>query len=283
MEVFPKADLPKRSSSRTPPERTFFDLAPEDGDHNVGECEQADDAPQRRLRALLTSTNDGEHGDHQYDKELDGDLGMETRTGHHVVDHPGFDDSNHDDAGDQGSEGAVKHPATHALVRALHLDDEAAKEKGEAEEVQDDEDIEDELHFHSLRSRSPHASPLSGHVRRRRALSRPHETYLTIVHGWQSVGSLRERQSADREVRMSQESDQAGEVLRGIWQQSTDTAADMDADCSPTKSCRNMKDVNYDGFAEEGVDLGTAWRNKLAREGKLGTGSLADLVFGQSN
>ncbi|MCX6420746.1 MAG: hypothetical protein NT180_00040 [Actinobacteria bacterium] len=82
---------------------------------------------------------------------------------------------------------------------------------------------------------------------------------------------------------MSQESDQAGEVLRGIWQQSTDTAADMDADCSPTKSCRNMKDVNYDGFAEEGVDLGTAWRNKLAREGKLGNGSLADLVFGQSN
>ena len=39
-----------------------------------------------------------------------------------------------------------------------------------------------------------------------------------------------------------------------------------------------MKDVTFDGFAEDGVDLATAWRQKLAREGKLGASSLGDLV-----
>jgi hypothetical protein len=42
-----------------------------------------------------------------------------------------------------------------------------------------------------------------------------------------------------------------------------------------------MKDVSFDGFAEEGVDMGTAWRNKLRREGKLGGSSLGDLVLGE--
>jgi len=78
---------------------------------------------------------------------------------------------------------------------------------------------------------------------------------------------------------MSGDQGETVEVLRGIWQQSAAADAEFDADCSPTKACRNMKDVTFDGFAEEGVDLATAWRNKLAREGKLGGGTLADLVF----
>jgi hypothetical protein len=78
---------------------------------------------------------------------------------------------------------------------------------------------------------------------------------------------------------MSQESDNAGEVLRAIWQQG-DNQPELDAECSPTKVCRNMKDVGFDGFGDEGVDVATAWRNRLAREGKLGGSSLADLVFG---
>ncbi len=78
---------------------------------------------------------------------------------------------------------------------------------------------------------------------------------------------------------MSENSEAAGQVLRGIWQQSPEVP-ELDAECSPTKACRNMKDVSFDGFAEEGVDVATAWKNKLAREGKLGSGSLADLVFG---
>lgn len=71
------------------------------------------------------------------------------------------------------------------------------------------------------------------------------------------------------------------DVLRSIW----DTEAhrlDLDEDCSPTKVCRNMKDVSFDGLAEPGTDLGDAWRDRLAREGKIAqaSGSVRDIVFG---
>ena len=74
-------------------------------------------------------------------------------------------------------------------------------------------------------------------------------------------------------------------VLRSVW--STETEAidaekavvdDCAAEGSAQKTCRNMKHVTFDGMAEPGSDLGTAWREKLAREGKLGSGSLADLI-----
>jgi hypothetical protein len=57
----------------------------------------------------------------------------------------------------------------------------------------------------------------------------------------------------------------------------------MDEDCSPTKPCRNMKDVTFEGFAEPGSDLGAAWRAKLDREGKLSSSgvSVRDLILGQ--
>ncbi len=72
------------------------------------------------------------------------------------------------------------------------------------------------------------------------------------------------------------------EVLRSVWAMEGDQAV-LDEDCSPTKTCRNMKDVAFDGFAEPGSDLGAAWREKLAREGKLSTSgsSIRDLVLGQ--
>jgi hypothetical protein len=41
-----------------------------------------------------------------------------------------------------------------------------------------------------------------------------------------------------------------------------------------------MKDVTFDGFGAPGTDLKDAWRERLAREGKLGAGSLGDLVNG---
>ena len=44
---------------------------------------------------------------------------------------------------------------------------------------------------------------------------------------------------------------------------------DIDAICGPSKDCKNMKGVTFDGYAEPGSDLGSAWRDKLAREGKL--------------
>ena len=80
---------------------------------------------------------------------------------------------------------------------------------------------------------------------------------------------------------MSAESEKAAEVLRTVWQGTPGAMTEMDEECTPNKVGRNMKDVSYDGFAEEGVDMATAWKNKLAREGKLGSSSLGDLVLGQ--
>lgn len=79
---------------------------------------------------------------------------------------------------------------------------------------------------------------------------------------------------------MAEPADDTADVLRGIWQQSSSDIA-MDEDCNPNKVCRNMKDVSFDGFAEDGVDMATAWRNKLRREGKLGASSLGELVNGE--
>jgi hypothetical protein len=72
-------------------------------------------------------------------------------------------------------------------------------------------------------------------------------------------------------------------ALRSIWEAEGGPAA-LDEDCSPTTSCRNMKDVTFDGYAEPGSDIGAAWRAKLAREGKLTSGeSVRDLVLGRGD
>ena len=70
-------------------------------------------------------------------------------------------------------------------------------------------------------------------------------------------------------------------VLRSIWA-AEGQRLDVDEDVSPTKACRNMKDVTFDGLAEPGSDLTSAWKDRLAREGKLSTsgGSIRDLVLG---
>ena len=79
--------------------------------------------------------------------------------------------------------------------------------------------------------------------------------------------------------------DEAVDVLRAVWAADGQSSADLDEDCGPTKSCKNMKDVTFDGMAEPGSDLGSAWRDRLRREGKLSTsgGSIRDLVLGQSD
>ena len=82
---------------------------------------------------------------------------------------------------------------------------------------------------------------------------------------------------------MADDTQAASDALRAVWQGTPGALEELDAECSPTKACRNMKDVTFDGFAEEGVDLATAWRNTLAREGKLGTGTVGDLVFGSND
>jgi hypothetical protein len=75
------------------------------------------------------------------------------------------------------------------------------------------------------------------------------------------------------------------DVLRAVWAADDAARAELDEECGPTKSCKNMKDVTFDGYAEPGDDLGGAWRERLAREGKLGAteGSIRDLVLGSSD
>jgi len=75
---------------------------------------------------------------------------------------------------------------------------------------------------------------------------------------------------------------EARDVLQTVWAARGMSSADLDPDCSPTKNCKNMIGVSFDGLAEPGSDLRAAWREKLAREGKLNTsgGSIRDLVLG---
>jgi hypothetical protein len=83
---------------------------------------------------------------------------------------------------------------------------------------------------------------------------------------------------------MAYQPDEAVDVLRAVWTAEGQGSGDLDEACGPTKSCRNMKDVSFDGMAEPGSDLSAAWRERLRREGKLSTsgGSIRDLVLGRT-
>ena len=76
-------------------------------------------------------------------------------------------------------------------------------------------------------------------------------------------------------------SDEPQEVLRALWR-AEGQELDVTDDSAPQtqRACRNMKDVTFDGMAPPGTDLSEAWRARLRSEGKLGTGSLRDLVLG---
>lgn len=72
------------------------------------------------------------------------------------------------------------------------------------------------------------------------------------------------------------------DVLREVWTVDEERTLDFDEECNPNKVCRNMKGVTFEQMQEPGGDLRTAWREKLAREGKLAPpgGSIRDLVLG---
>lgn len=63
-----------------------------------------------------------------------------------------------------------------------------------------------------------------------------------------------------------------------MWSAPDAPRADDD-DCGPSKICRNMRDFSFEGMAEPGADLASAWKDLLDREGKRGEGSLRDLVL----
>ena len=77
---------------------------------------------------------------------------------------------------------------------------------------------------------------------------------------------------------MTDHTEGTGEALRAIWQGTPGAMQELDEECNPNKACRNMKDVSFDGFGEDGVDVATAWKNKLDREGKRNGQSLGDLL-----
>lgn len=78
-------------------------------------------------------------------------------------------------------------------------------------------------------------------------------------------------------------SDEPTQVLRALWStdEATEAARELEH-AGPGKVCKNMRNVTFDGMAEPGSDLGSAWRELLAREGKLDTsgGTIRDLVLG---
>lgn len=81
---------------------------------------------------------------------------------------------------------------------------------------------------------------------------------------------------------MSPGSDHTHDVTETMWSSADGEANVLDEDCNPNRVCRNAKAFSFEGFAEEGGDVPAAWRETLAREGKLNTSgeSIRDLVLG---
>ena len=80
---------------------------------------------------------------------------------------------------------------------------------------------------------------------------------------------------------MTPGSDHPDEVTDTMWSSADADAGGFDEDCNPNRVCRNARAFSFDGFAEEGGDVQAAWRETLAREGKLNGSaeSIRDLVF----
>jgi hypothetical protein len=85
---------------------------------------------------------------------------------------------------------------------------------------------------------------------------------------------------------MTEKSDEALDVLRGVWSGQGQSIAEIDEACdgASKKMCRNSVHMGFDGLADDGGDIRDAWKEQLAREGKTTVkgGSLADLIFSSS-
>jgi len=84
---------------------------------------------------------------------------------------------------------------------------------------------------------------------------------------------------------MQERPDDTVDALRAVWAADEQSRDDLDEVCGPQKTCKNMVGVGFDGWAEAGADLRTAWRTRLEREGKLNASgeTLRDLVLGASS
>ena len=88
--------------------------------------------------------------------------------------------------------------------------------------------------------------------------------------------------SRDAQRDVTEEPDEAVEVLRAVWTASGQTSADLEELFDPPKSCKNMRNVGFDDLGAADGGLREAWRTTLAREGKLSKEpeTVRDLVFG---
>jgi hypothetical protein len=84
---------------------------------------------------------------------------------------------------------------------------------------------------------------------------------------------------------MSQEPDEALEVLREVWSAQGQTREDIGEHGGHGKSCQRMAGVGFDGMSGDDEDLRAAWRDRLEREGKLNPagGGVRDLVLGPAD
>lgn len=85
---------------------------------------------------------------------------------------------------------------------------------------------------------------------------------------------------------MTQGSEIPSDPVEALWTNDEEVGAtSFDEECSPTRVCRNAREFSFDGIAEEGADLQSAWRDTLQREGKLRktSDSIRDLVLGQGS
>ena len=82
---------------------------------------------------------------------------------------------------------------------------------------------------------------------------------------------------------MSGDSDPSDELIRSVWSTEDAQGSAVDEDCNPNRVCRNARAFDFEGFAENGGDVQKAWRETLARGGKLdgSAESIRDLVLGR--
>jgi hypothetical protein len=98
----------------------------------------------------LAGVGHDQHQDHQPDAELDADL--------HVVDRhvARLEDSDEEQPGEERRAGTVAHRAVDDLVGLAGLHDQATEERGEAEQVHEQEDQPSQVHTRSLVAAGPH-------------------------------------------------------------------------------------------------------------------------------
>src|SRR5690606_39153015 len=116
---------------------------PEHGDEDVRRGQQADQPEQALVHLLVVPLHVDEPQDHDQQGQLDADLD--------VVDGVvlGLVEADQDDSGDQHRQRAVQHggaEAGGALAHRLHLREETAEERRDADDVQADEEVDEYVH-----------------------------------------------------------------------------------------------------------------------------------------